>query len=385
MTSCKEDEIMKKIFYVSTTAISIKAFFIPQLQFLSENGFDVTVICSPDNELQTLLGEGVRYVPIEIPRGVSLFGSLKAIRKLTKFFKKEKFDLVQYSTPNAAFYSAIASKRTKVKVRNYHLMGLRYLGEKGLKRKILRYLDYVACKKSTHIECVSPSNLQLALQENLFKKEKGVVVWNGSSGGIDLKRFDASNRESYRKEIREKFLISEEDLVFGFVGRITKDKGINEILSAFDKIENAKLLMVGPKEATQTLDKNLYEKSLSNKNIIYTGLVKDVEKYYSAIDVLLFPSYREGFGNVVMEAGAMGTPAIISNIPGPIDAIKIDKTALVVEPYDADGLYLAMEKLMDKELREQMSEQAVLLAKNNFDQEILMQRILERKRELVKE
>ena len=110
-----------------------------------------------------------------------------------------------------------------------------------------------------------------------------------------------------------------------------------------------------------------------------------MEKYYSAIDVLLFPSYREGFGNVVMEAGAMGTPAIISNIPGPIDAIKIDKTALVVEPYDADGLYLAMEKLMDKELREQMSEQAVLLAKNNFDQEILMQRILERKRELVKE
>ena len=191
-----------KICYVTTLSVSIKAFFVPQLKYLSENGYDVTVICSPDEGLSAILGEGIRYIPVEIPRGINLFGSLRAIRALKRIFKEEKFDLVQYSTPNAALYASIAAKSVKTKVRNYHLMGLRYLGESGLKRKVLNFLEKTACKNSTHIECVSPSNLALAEGEGLFPKGKGVVVWNGSSGGLDTERFDFAKRSEYRKEIR---------------------------------------------------------------------------------------------------------------------------------------------------------------------------------------
>ena len=377
--------MMIKICYVTTISISLKSFFIPQLKFLAKNGFEVSVICSPDEGLQALLGEEIRYIPLEIPRGVDAIGSLKAIRELTKIFKREKFDFIQYSTPNAALYASIAAKRVKTKVRNYHLMGLRYLGETGWKKKLLYLFDRWACNKSTHVECVSPSNLVLAVEEKLFKMEKGVVVWNGSSGGIDLQRFNIQKRESYRKEIREKYDIGKEELIFGFVGRITKDKGVNELLAAFAKIDGAKLLMVGPQEGIETLDQERYQMSLRDENIIYTGLVSDVEKYYCAIDVLIFPSYREGFGNVVMEAAAMGTPSIVSNIPGPIDAVKENETALIVAPRDSEALYQAMVKMLDGELRAHLSKNAVRFVTESFDQEILMQRILERKLQLLKE
>ena len=305
---------MAKICYVTTLATSIRAFFIPQLQYLSKHGFDVTVICSPDATLQEELGENIRYIPVQMPRGVSVFRSLSAIAKLKKIFRKQQFDLVQYSTPNAAFYASIAAKRARVRVRNYHLMGLRYLGANGWKRKLLFALEKRACKHSTHIECVSPSNLQLALSHKLFTADKGKVVWNGSSGGIDLQRFDVNNRAAYREEIRVRHNVEEKAFVFGFVGRITKDKGVDELLSAFSNLEGATLMIVGPQEGIQTLNPTLYAQSLENENIRYIGAVQDVEKYYCAMDVLVFPSYREGFGNVVMEAAAMGTPAIISKI-----------------------------------------------------------------------
>ncbi len=373
---------MKKLCYISTISLSIKSFFIPQLKYLASNGFSVTVVCSKDDELASMLGDNIRYIPIEIPRGISVFGSIKAINSLRKLFKEEKFDLVQYSTPNAAFYASIAANKEKVKVRNYHLMGLRYLGASGLMRIVLKWIEKTACKNSTHIECVSKSNLELSVKEKLFPKEKGVVVYNGSSGGLDLQRFDINKRETYRSEIRKKYNLGEDEFVFGFVGRITKDKGINEILTAFYKLNGVKLLMVGNVEDAKSLDKKLYEKSLSDKNVIYTGPVKNVEAYYSAMDVILFPSYREGFGNVVMEAGAMGTPAIISNIPGPIDEVVDGKTAIVVNVKDSDSLLDGMKRIMNKESKITSKNVREYVAEK-FNQDILNKHILERKEMLL--
>lgn len=116
--------------------------------------------------------------------GMLLTGSIYALKTLTRFFKKEKFDLIQYSTPNAAFYSSIAAKKADCKVRNYHLMGLRYLGASGMGRTILKALERIACHNSTSIECVSKSNMEMGIKEGLFPKEKVTVVWNGSTGGV---------------------------------------------------------------------------------------------------------------------------------------------------------------------------------------------------------
>lgn len=370
-----------KICYVVTVPITIRAFFIPQLKYLAENGFDVSVVCSKDDFLQKELGEKITYYPMEIPRGMSLLGSLKAIGHLIQFFKEEKFDLVQYSTPNAAMYASIAGRLTKIQVRNYHLMGFRYLGASGISKRILKMMEIISCRNSTHIECVSKSNLEIGINEKIFEKGKAVVVWNGSSGGVDLKRFDYSKRSEYRDEIRLHFGISKDDFVFGFVGRITRDKGVNEILEAFSSIKNAKLLMVGNVEEEDSLNSMLYQNSLSDENIVYTGLVSDVEKYYAAVDVLLLPSYREGFGNVVIEAAAMGTPAIVSNIPGPIDAIEVGKTALVVNAKDTDELTEAMQKIQTMDYMG-MGQNAEQFAREKFDSMVLCRKILERKEKI---
>ena len=374
---------MFKICYVVTIPLTIESFFIPQLQYLAANGFDVTVVCSNDSNLQEKLGESIRFYPIDIPRGISFGGSIYALKTLTCFFKKEKFDLIQYSTPNAAFYSSIAAKKADCKVRNYHLMGLRYLGASGMERTILKVLERIACHNSTSIECVSKSNMEMGISEGLFPREKVTVVWNGSTGGVDLSRFDFSKRQQWRKEIRKELGYSSNDFVYGFVGRITKDKGIDELLSAFLELkDNSKLLLVGDIEKDNHLDVDLLAKAQQNSNIKFHSFVSDIERYYAAIDVLVLPSYREGFGNVVIEAGAVGTPAIVTDIPGPTDTIDREKTALVVPVKNPHALAESLRKIRERDYVN-MGENAAQFAKEKFDSKVLCEKILERKKEIL--
>ena len=376
---------MKKICYVVTIPISVRSFFMPQLHYLADNGYDITVICSDDGKIRGELGNSINYIPADIPRGISIFGSLKAIDTLKRIFQKEKFDLIQYSTPNAAFYSSIAAKKADCKVRNYHLMGLRYLGASGMGRTILRTIEKIACHNSTSIECVSKSNMEMGIKEGLFPKEKVTVVWNGSTGGVDLSRFDFSKRQQWRMLIRKELGYSGSDFVYGFVGRITKDKGIDELFSAFLELkDNSKLLLVGDIEGNNNLDVELLAKAQQNSNIKFHSFVSDIERYYAAIDVLVLPSYREGFGNVVIEAGAVGTPSIVGNIPGPIDTIDEGRTALTVRMKDAKDLADKMQRIqmMDYVV---MGQNAARFAREKFDSEKLCEKILERKRVLLGE
>lgn len=372
---------MKKICYIVTLPITIRAFFIPQLKFLATNGFSITVICSPDSKLQNELGCTVKYIPLNIPRGVSIFRSASAINKLCKVFRKENYDLIQYSTPNAAFCASIAALISGCKIRNYHLMGFRYLGATGVGRILLKCIERITCRCSTSIECVSRSNLKIGVREKIFQLEKATVVWNGSSGGIDLNRFDIKKRAEYRLEIRNRYNLGD-SYVYGFVGRITRDKGINELLEAFLQIEDGILMLIGNLEAIDTIDDELYQCSLKNERIKYVGSVDEIEKYYAALDILILPSYREGFGNVVIEAAAMGTPAIVSNIPGPTDAIVKGKTALVVPVKDSQQLAQCMKDIR-KPKYTQLGNNAVKYVTANFDSRELNRHILMRKKNLV--
>ena len=374
---------MNKICYILTVPVTVRAFFIPQLKYLSENGFDVSVICSSDDSLLSELGEKIHFIPVDMPRGLSIFKSISVIRKLIKIFKQESFNFIQYSTPNAALYGAIAAKICRVKIRNYHLMGFRYLGAKGILKVILKFLEKITCRLSSSIECVSKSNLELGVEEGIFAKNKATVVWNGSTGGIDLDRFSIENRTEWRNEIRNKLGYSKNDFIYGFVGRITKDKGIDELLEAFlNSAHNAKLLMVGEFENEQELNHDLLSNAKSNNQIKFVGAVNDVEKYFAAIDMLVLPSYREGFGNVVIESAAMGTPAIVSDIPGPRDAVIPNKTAILVPPNNT----MALENIfstVSKETIISLGKEAADFSKNNFDQNILNKYILERKNYLL--
>lgn len=374
---------MKKICYVVTISPTIRSFFIPQLQYLVQNGFDVTVICSPDAALREELGAGIHYTPIDIPRGISVGGSVRAIIVLTELFRREQFDLIQYSTPNAALYASLAAKWAGCKLRNYHLMGFRYLGTSGIGKTVLKAIEKTACANSTSIECVSKSNMELGIAERLFPEEKATVVWNGSTGGVDLERFCYKNRTKWRNEVRRELGLSESDFVYGFVGRITRDKGINELLRAYFSLNtDAKLLLVGRIENEKTLDMELLERAREDSNVTVHDAVSDVERYYAALDVLLLPSYREGFGNVVIEAGAMGTPAIVSDIPGPIDTIDPGVTAVTVPVKNAEALAEAMEWFPRTDYVS-MGESAAQFAEKQFDSHVLCEKILERKETLL--
>lgn len=376
---------MKKICYITTLGTTIDSFFIPQINYLAENGFDVTVICSPDiPNLKDKFRDDVRYITLNIPRGISFLGMLQAIKGFKRIFREEQFDLIQYSTPNAALCAAYAGKRCGIKLRNYHLMGFRYLGASGFLRKMLKGIEKWTCSLSTSIECVSKSNLEMGIAEKIFPGDKASVVWNGSSGGVDLIAFDYSKRAEYRKKIRNIYSISDDEFVFGFVGRITKDKGINELLRAYSNLKNCKLLLVGNIENGEDLDQQIIADSKSNPNVIYTGYIQPskVQMYYCALDCLLLPSYREGFGNAIIEAAAMGTPAIVSNIPGPIDAIEDGVTAYTVEPRNAVDLQKKMEQILNSDYK-QIGYAAHEYVATHFDSVMLCKKILERKRMLL--
>lgn len=374
---------MKKLCFITTISITLKSFILEFAKYMHEHSdYDITFICDKDDDFATSLPPYIHYIPVSMKRGISI-GGIKACAQMYKIFKENKFDLIQYSTPNASLYASIAAKFAGCKVRNYHLMGLRYLGASGFSKTVLKAIEKITCYNSTSIECVSKSNMELGINERLFSEHKAVVVWNGSSGGVDLSRFDCSKRAQWRKEVRFRYGYNDNDFIYGFVGRITKDKGINELLEAFLNLEtDSKLLLIGQFENEEMLNCDMLKKARQHHNVKFHSAVSDIERYYAAIDVLIFPSYREGFGNVLIEAGAVGTPAIVSDISGPIDAIQRDETALVVPVKDSRALAEAMKQIRTIDYKN-MGQKAAEFAKEKFNSEILYQKILERKEKLL--
>lgn len=379
---------MKKICFITTIPLTLQAFVMKTAEYLHENtDYEITFICDYDKDFENSLPEYIRYIPVTMKRGISLSG-VKAVLKMAKTFKREKFDMIQYSTPNASFYAAIAGKLAKIKVRLYCQWGIAYVGFEGIKRRVFKAIEKTVCRLSTWIEPDSFGNLDFSHREKLYPKEKGSVIGKGSACGVNLEKFDYSKIDAFRSEIRNKYIIPEKAFVFGYVGRITRDKGVNELLKAYKTIHseypNTYLLMVGPEECDSTVDESLYTWSKECGQVIYAGFTNEVEKYLSAMDTYLLPSYREGFGMGVVEAEAMGVPVIVTDIPGPTDAMLDGKTGLIVEKKNADSLCTAMLKLMkDKELRKNCSEYARTFASENFEQKAFLELVLNDRKKLL--
>ena len=379
---------MKKICFVTTVSITLRAFVLETAKYIHENtDWDITFICNYDEEFAKSLPDYIRYIPVPMERGISVAG-IKAMLQMKKIFQKEKFDLIQYSTPNASLYASMAGKLAKVPVRLYCQWGMAFVGFQGLKRKIFKLEEKLVCKLSTWIEPDSKSNLEFAHSEGLYPENKGSVIWNGSASGVSLEKFDISKKKEYRQKIRSEYNIPDDAFVYGFVGRITRDKGINELLEAYKLImnENSYLLMVGNEELDENMNMELFNWSKNNSQVIYTGATNVVEQFLSAMDVYILPSYREGFGSGVIEAEAMGVPVIVSNIPGPTDAMIKDETGLVVKKADVETLYNAMISIgEDKERYDAMAVKAHDFAVNNFEQKQLFNCILEDRKNLLGE
>lgn len=379
---------MKKICFVTTASGTLSTFVLNTAKYIHENtDWDITFICNYDKQFKEKLPDYIHYLPVKMERGINL-GGIKAIAELKRIFKREKFDLIQYSTPNASLYASVAGKLAKVPVRLYCQWGMVFVGFSGIKRRIFKLMEKFICKLSTWIEPDSKSNLKFSHEQGLYPEDKGSVIWNGSASGVNLQKFDISQKSDYRKAIRSQYQIPEDAFVYGFVGRITRDKGINELLSAFKQLspENSFLMLVGSEEINKNIDFDLFNWSKSAENIIYTGSTSVVEQYLSAMDVYILPSYREGFGSGVIEAEAMGLPVIVSNIPGPTDAMLKDETGLVVEKADVKSLKDAMERIRnDGELYQSLASNTLAFAENNFEQGKLFEYILDDRKKLLGE
>lgn len=378
---------LKKICFISTIPITLNAFVLKAAEYIHENtDWDISFICDYDEKFEKSLPEYIHYIPVPMERGISIAG-VKAMLEMKKIFQREKFDLIQYSTPNASLYASMAGKLAHVPVRLYCQWGLVFVGFQGLKRKIFQMEEKYVCHLSTHIEPDSNSNLRFAHEIGLYPKSKGSVIWNGSACGVNLTKFDISNKEEYRKDIREQLDIPEDAFVYGFVGRITRDKGINELLEAYKAInDDSYLIMVGPSEVDETINQELYTWASKNEKIKFTGYTTVVEQYLSAMDCYILPSYREGFGMGVVEAEAMGVPVIVTDIPGPIDAMIDNETGIVVQKADVESLYNAMISIREDKVRYfAMAEKAHDFAVNNFEQKQLFSYILEDRKKLLGE
>lgn len=342
-----------KFFFVTTIPRSL-GFFVGQYQPLSEK-FDIAVVSSQEEEL-VAFGKAqsikVHYIPMV--RDISLLKDFKGLLCFLRLFRKERPEIVHGNTPKGSLLSMLAAWLTGVPIRIYMCHGLRYQGFTGFKRKLLMTMERITCRCATDVMCVSKGVSEVLVSDHISKK-KPVVVWNGSVRGIDTKRFDPEN-EYDRVGKREQYGLKETDFVLTFVGRIVKDKGIQELVDAFlvlsERYKDMKLLLVGRMEqegnAISEETKKIIEENIS---IIAPGPQYDVPDILAITNLFVFPSYREGFGLSLMEAGAMGVPSISTNIIGCNEVVEDGKTGLLIPSHSSAAIVQAVEKLYsDKEL-----------------------------------
>ena len=281
---------------------------------------------------------------------------------------------MQYSTPNAAFYASTASFFARVPVRLYAQWGIRYAGFRGAKRWLFKQIERWVCSCSTIIEPDSKSNLIFSVEEGLYEVHKGRVVGHGSACGVNLSKFDFGKKPVWRRKVRKELALKEQDIVIGFVGSLRQDKGVNELFAAcrrlFSGNSDAKLLLIGDKTFYSDLDVQLKVWAESCEQVIFLPPTRDVPQYMACMDIFCLPSYREGFGLVVVEAESMSVPVVVSDVPGPIDAMENERTGIVVPVRSAEGLADGIRRLMNNpELRAEFGENARNLVVEKFEQQ----------------
>tara|TARA_R110000868_G_scaffold293806_2_gene554300 strand:+ start:10972 stop:12132 length:1161 start_codon:yes stop_codon:yes gene_type:complete len=327
-----------KIIRITTVPISLGGLLKGQLKYMTTY-FEVIGIASSDNNLIDKIAqqEEIEVIPVEMTRKITPIQDLIAVWRLYKIFKQQKPEIVHTHTPKAGTLGMIAAFLAGVPIRLHTIAGLPLLETKGNKRKLLNLVEKFTYKFATKIYPNSFGLKEIILKYKFTPASKLKVLGNGSSNGINTKIFNNDMFSKQEKEnLKQELGILESDYVFIFVGRLVKDKGINELVNAFDKLnitnKNIKLLLVGTYENDlDPLEETTQKIIENNKAIIVTGWQSDVRPYLCIANVLTFPSYREGFPNVVMQAGAMGLPSIVTNING-CNEIIIDKLNGVIIP-----------------------------------------------------
>ncbi|WP_224999060.1 glycosyltransferase family 4 protein [Cesiribacter sp. SM1] len=344
---------MAVLFRVTTVPISLKNLIVGQLPFMKKRGFDPVMISADGPEREDVIREqGCKHIILDLTRKITPLRDLKALWQFYRLCRKYRPAIVHSHTPKAGIIAMLGAKLAGVPIRLHTVAGLYLIEASGLRRKILEFVEVLTYACATKVYPNS-NNLKRILIDTLYNQpEKLKVIGNGSSNGIDTDFFSRSSIEKGQPEaLRQQLGIGSENFVFVFIGRLVRDKGMQELVTAFSKLNrlhpHARLLLVGPLE--QELDP-ISEETLheieTNPAIITVGYQKDVRPYLSISHALAFPSYREGFPNVPMQAACFGLPCIVTNINGCNEIIVDGENGLIIPPKTTAELYAAMEKLL---------------------------------------
>ena len=334
----------KGLIRITTIPLSLEKLLEGQLAFMKTH-FKVVAVSAESERLESYAKkEGVRFFPLELTRKITPLKDIFAVFKLYRFLKKENPAIVHTHTPKAGIVGMMAAWLAGVPNRLHTVAGLPLMEETGFKRKVLDLVEQLTYRFATKVYPNSKGIYDFIITENFTKPEKLKIIGQGSSNGIDTDYFSPQQVSGSQKNILRNTLgIGPQDFVFIFIGRLVGDKGINELVAAFTnsefRIQNSKLLLVGPLETDlDPLQAETLHAIKNNPNIIAVGYQNDVRPYFAISDVLVFPSYREGFPNVVMQAGAMGLPSIVTDINGCNEIIIHGVNGLIIPPKDSKVL-----------------------------------------------
>ncbi|WP_430813437.1 glycosyltransferase family 4 protein [Carboxylicivirga sp. RSCT41] len=373
----------QKIIRITTVGQSMAGILKGQLRFMN-NHYEVIGISSGGDSLCAVEeNEGIKTYAVNMTRRISPLRDLKALVKLYRIIRNEKPTIVHTHTPKAGILGMVASYLARVPVRIHTVAGLPLMEATGAKRILLENVEKLTYRCASKVYPNSAGLSDFINSKSFCIPDKVKVIGHGSSNGIDTSFFSQDEvTEETLAAIREKYSIPESAIVFCFVGRIVGDKGINELLAAFVKIHekhpNSRLLLVGPFE--RELDKLSDESEQlirEHEGVIWTDYQTDVRPFFSLSDVFTFPSYREGFPNVVMQAGAMKLPCIVSDINGCNEIVKDGVNGLIVPPKEVESLYRAMETLfLNEELRKNLSAKARQMIIDKYERKVMWKKLL---------
>jgi len=362
--------------FIVTSSYSL-GFFSGQLKYLQSNGFDVSVISSDGPEQEAVRQEGGDVFTVPMEREISLAKDAISLLRLWRLLRKLHPDMTIVGTPKAGLLGGLAAFVAGVPHRIYDLHGLRLETAQNWKLKLLTITEKVACCCAHRVHCVSPSLRARAIELGLVRSGKAAVVGPGTCRGVDVDRFHASlDAQQEASNLRCKLGIHEDAPVIGFVGRLTRDKGICELYQAFtflrERCANVRLLLVGDFEVGDPIAVDLQRAIESDREVVLTGWVPDVAPYYHLMDMCVLPTYREGFPGVPLEAQAAGIPVVTTQATGAIDSVLDRQTGLIVPVGDVNALSAAIDRLLgDPSLRKRMGETGRAWVEAVFRQEIV--------------
>ena len=373
---------------IVTVPGTFQAHLRDQLRCVVEEGIHLTLVASPGDELDVVGREvGAETIGVAMQRAPAPMADLRSLFLLTNVLQGGHFDIVHSTTPKAGFLTALASTMARVPVRIHTFTGQPWVELRGLRRWIPRQCDRITARLATRCYADSPSQREFLIRERLVKPDRIGVIGAGSISGVNLDRFSAA-QGGERDVIRDELGISRDAVVVIFVGRVTKDKGIVELLAAFEmaskRFPQLRLLVVGPFEPDRDpLPDKTVAGLKNNRRIHLVGFQGQPERYLGAADIFVLPSYREGFGSVAIEAAALGLPAIVTRITGLTDAVVENVTGLIVPPKSPDALAEAIETLAgSRGMRQAMGEAGRQRVMKIFDARVINEAVVREYRRL---